>query len=99
MAKDAFWRLAAPPAAAAAAAAQQQQQAQQAQQLNSLCFYQNPEGTSSLGANVFGGRAVLQGPGVLLFRRRPLELRCGAVLRAWELHFGAIASCRFRRQC
>ena len=32
---------------------QQQQQAQQAQQLNSLCFYQNPEGTSSLGAACF----------------------------------------------
>ena len=58
---------------------QQAQQAQQAQQLNSLCFDQNPEGTSSLRANVFGGRSVLQGPGVLLFRRRPLELRCGAV--------------------
>ena len=25
----------------------------------------------------------------LLFRNRPLELRCGAVLRAWELQFGA----------
>ena len=39
---------------------QQAQQAQQAQQLNSLCFYQNPEGTSSPGAHVFGGRSVLQ---------------------------------------
>ena len=68
---------------------QQQQQAQQAQQLNSLCFYQNPEGTSSLGAACFWRPSVLQGPGVLLFRKRPLELRCGAVLRVWELHFGA----------
>ena len=32
---------------------QQQQQAQQAQQLNSLCFYQNPEGTSSPGTAFF----------------------------------------------
>ena len=39
---------------------QQPQQQQQAQQLNSLCFYQNPEGTSSPGAHVFGGRSVLQ---------------------------------------
>jgi hypothetical protein len=31
---------------------QQAQQAQQAQQLNSLCFYQNPEGTSSLRATL-----------------------------------------------
>ena len=27
--------------------------------------------------------------GVLLFRNRPLRLRCGVVLRAWELHCGA----------
>ena len=33
----------------------------------------------------FRGRSVLQGHGVLLFRNRPLGLRCGAVLRAWEL--------------
>ena len=31
----------------------QQQQQQQAQQLNSLCFYQNPEGTSSPGTACF----------------------------------------------
>ena len=132
---------------------QQQEQQQQAQQLQSLCFYQNPEGTSSLGTacfwrsfrpsgpwcfavsqppartslwswgdgssssstttssssssssrpsscnrfvftriqkgrqasgqHVFGG-SVLQGHGVLLFRNRPLGLRCGAVLSGWE---------------
>ena len=33
--------------------------------------------------------SVLQCHGVLLFRNRPLEHRCGTVLRAWELHFGA----------
>ena len=36
-----------------------------------------------------GGRSVLQGHGVLLFRNRPLGLRCGPVLRGRELHFGA----------
>ena len=54
----------------------QQQQQQQAQQLQAagpaaaitLCFYQNPEGTSSPGTAFFGGRSVLQGHGVLLFR-------------------------------
>ena len=34
-------------------------------------------------------RSVLQGHGVLLFRNRPLGLRCGAALKAWELQFGA----------
>ena len=29
-------------------------------------------------------RSVLQGHGALPFRNRPLELRCRAVLRAWE---------------
>ena len=33
----------------------------------------------------FSDSFVLQGHGVLLFRNRPLGLRCGAVLRAWEL--------------
>ena len=32
---------------------QQEQQQQQAQQLNSLCFYQNPEGMSSLEGSMF----------------------------------------------
>ena len=73
---------------------QQQQQAQQLQAAGpaaaiTLCFYQNPEGTSSPGTAFFGGRSVLQGHGVLLFRNRPLGLCCGAALRAWELHFGA----------
>ena len=40
------------------------------------------------GACLLGAASVLQCHGVLLFRNRPLELRCGAVLRAWELHFG-----------
>ena len=34
--------------------------------------------------------SVLQCHGVLLFRNRPLELRCGAVLRAWELQFVSV---------
>ena len=38
---------------------------------------------------MLGAASVLQCHGVLLFRNRSLELRCGAVLRAWELHFGA----------
>ena len=41
------------------------------------------------GACLLGATSVLQCHGVLLFRNRPLELRCGTVLRAWELHFGA----------
>ena len=61
-----------------------QQQQQQAQQLQAagpaaaitLCFYQNPEGTSSPGTAFFGGCSVLQGHGVLLFRNRPLGLCC-----------------------
>ena len=39
---------------------QEQQQQQQARQLQSFCSEQNPEGTSSLGQHVFGGRSVLQ---------------------------------------
>ena len=50
---------------------QQQQQAQQLQAAGpaaaiTLCFYQNPEGTSSPGTAFFGGCSVLQGHGVLL---------------------------------
>ena len=47
------------------------------------------KGRQASGQHVFGGRSVLQGHGVLLFRNRPLGLCCGAALRAWELHFGA----------
>ena len=52
-------------------------------------FMRIQKGRQAPGQHVFGGRSVLQGHGVLLFRNRPLELRCGAVLKAWELHFGA----------
>ena len=45
--------------------------------------------TLGSGACLLGAASVLQCHGVLLFRNRPLELRCEAVLRAWELHFGA----------
>ena len=45
--------------------------------------------TLGSGACLLRAASVLQCHGVLLFRKRPLELRCGAVLRAWELHFGA----------
>ena len=41
------------------------------------------------GACLLGAASVLLCHGVLLFRNRPLGGRCGAVLRAWELHFGA----------
>ena len=79
----------APPAlgcgAAAAAAQQQQQQQQQAQQLQSLCFYQNPEGTSSLGTACFWRSFRPSGPWCFAVSQPPtIGLRCGAVLRAWE---------------
>ena len=45
--------------------------------------------TLGSGACLLGAASVLQCHGALLFRNRPLELRCGAVLRAWERHFGA----------
>ena len=45
--------------------------------------------TLGTGACLLGAASVLQCHGVLLFRNRPLGGRCGAVLRAWELHFGA----------
>ena len=45
--------------------------------------------TLGSGACLLGAASVLQCHGVLLFRNRPLGGRCGAVLRAWELHFGA----------
>ena len=47
------------------------------------------KGRQAPGQHVFGGRSVLQGHCVLLFRNRPLGLGCGAVLRGRGLHFGA----------
>ena len=52
-------------------------------------FLSVQKATLGSGACLLGAASVLQCHGVLLFRNRPLELRCGAVLRAWELHFGA----------
>ena len=68
---------AAPPAAAGAAAAGPAAAI-------ALFFTRIQKGRQASGQHVFGGRSVLQGHGVLLFRNRPLGLRCGAVLRAWE---------------
>ena len=56
---------------------------------NPFVFTRIQKGRQAPGQHVFGGRSVLQGHGVLLFRNRPLGLCCGAALRAWELHFGA----------
>ena len=74
-------------------------------------FLSAQKATLGSGACLLGAASVrLQCHGVLLFRNRPLGGRCGAVLRAWELHFGAgflsaqkatlgswtlLASCRF----
>ena len=52
-------------------------------------FLSVQKATLGSGACLLGATSVLQCHGVLLFRNRPLELRCGTVLRAWELHFGA----------
>ena len=52
-------------------------------------FLSVQKATLGTGACLLGAASVLQCHGVLLFRNRPLRLRCGAVLRAWELHFGA----------
>ena len=52
-------------------------------------FLSVQKATLGTGACLLGAASVLQCHGVLLFRNRPLELRSGAVLRAWELHFGA----------
>ena len=43
------------------------------------------QATLGSGACLLGAASVLQGHGM----NRPLELRCEAVLKAWELHFGA----------
>ena len=52
-------------------------------------FLSVQKATLDTGACLLGAASVLQCHGVLLFRNRPLGGRCGAVLRAWELHFGA----------
>ena len=52
-------------------------------------FLSVQKATLGSGACLLSAASVLQCHGVLLFRNRPLELRCGAVLKAWELHFGA----------
>ena len=52
-------------------------------------FLSAQKATLGSGACLLGAASVLQFHGVLLFRNRPLGLRCGAALRAWELHFGA----------
>ena len=52
-------------------------------------FLSVQKATLGSGACLLGAASVVQCHGVLLFRNRPQELRCGAVLRAWELHFGA----------
>ena len=72
---------AAPPAAAAGAAAAG---SSRPSSCNRFVFTRIQKGRQASGQHVFGGRSVLQGHGVLLFRNRPLGLRCGAVLRAWE---------------
>ena len=52
-------------------------------------FSSAQKATLGSGACLLGAASVLQCHGVLLFRNCPLGGRCGAVLRAWELHFGA----------
>ena len=52
-------------------------------------FLSAQKATLGSGACLLGAASVLQCNGVLLFRNRPLGGRCGAALRAWELHFGA----------
>ena len=71
-------------------------------------FLSAQKATLGSGACLLGAVSVLHCNGVLLVRNRPLGGRCGAALRAWELHFGAgflsaekaweLVSCRFRRQ-
>ena len=84
VARGMLWKPATAAEAAAAVAA-----AAAAGPAAKLAFVRIQKGRQASGQHVFGGRSVLQGHGVLLFRNRPLEFRCGAVLRAWELHFGA----------
>ena len=52
-------------------------------------FLSVQKATLGSGPCLLGAASVLQCHGVLLFRNRPLGGHCGAVLRAWELHFGA----------
>ena len=71
---------------------QQEQQQQQAQQLNSLCFYQNPEGTSSPGTACFWRSFRPSGPWCFAVSQPPartLLWSCfegmGAALWSWFL--------------
>ena len=47
-------------------------------------FLSVQKATLGTGGRCPQARSVLQGHGALPFRNRPLELRCRAVLRAWE---------------
>ena len=51
-------------------------------------FLVGQKATLGIGACLLGAASVFQCHGVLLLRNRPLGLRCGAALKAWELHFG-----------
>ena len=53
------------------------------------CFLSAQKATLGSGACLLGAASVLQCHGVLLFRNCPLGGHGGAILRAWELHFGA----------
>ena len=48
----------------------------------------HPENCFPVAGRLCATRFIFLG-GVLLFRNRTLRLRCEAVLKAWELHFGA----------
>ena len=70
----------------------QQQQQQQAQQLNLLCFYQNPEGTSSPGTACFWRSFRPSGPWCFAVSQPPANIllwTCfegiGAALWSWFL--------------
>ena len=87
VAKGAFWRLAAPPAAVAAAAAAAAGPAGPAAEF-ALFLPESRRDVKPRG-NMFLEALRPSGPWCFTVRKRPLELRCGAVLRVWELHFGA----------
>ena len=87
------------------------QQQQQAQQLNSLCFYQNPEGTSSLGTACFWRSFRPSGPWCFAVSQPPARTSLwscfegmGAALWSWFLvgsegnvrHWSLLAGRRFR---
>ena len=103
VARGTFWKPAAPE--------QQRQQQQQAQQLNSLCFYQNPEGTSSLGTAGFWRSFRPSGPWCFAVSQPPARTSLwscfegmGAALWSWFLvgsegnvrHWGPLPAGAFR---